>query len=310
MLRALLVLVAIGLAAALYAILIERNWFAVRRHRVPCLPPGSRPLLVLHVSDLHLRAGQRRKQRFLRRLARFHPDLIVGTGDFLGDARSVRATVSAMTAIPVRRKAFFVLGSNDYYGPRPKNPLGYLWKQRRGREPDAWGEMIPNPWGEMAAALRAKGWVHLENETTAVDGIEVLGLDDAHAGRADLGAARARAAPGFRLAVAHSPDVAPSLAALGYDLIVCGHTHGGQVCLPGYGALVTNCDLPRSMASGLHRLDGAWLHVSAGLGTSMYAPYRLACRPEVCLLELVPREDARLPATARPATDRLSATTG
>ena len=106
----------------------------------------------------------------------------------------------------------------------------------------------------------------------------------------DLSVARARSGDGFRLAVAHSPDVAEALADRGYDLIVCGHTHGGQVCLPGFGALVTNSDLPRSMARGVHRLGDSWLHVSAGLGTSMYAPFRLACRPEVCVLELVARE--------------------
>jgi predicted MPP superfamily phosphohydrolase len=56
------------------------------------------------------------------------------------------------------------------------------------------------------------------------------------------------------------------------------------------GALVTNCDLPRQMARGVHRLGDSWLHVSGGLGTSMYAPFRFACRPEVCVLELVARE--------------------
>jgi predicted MPP superfamily phosphohydrolase len=130
----------------------------------------------------------------------------------------------------------------------------------------------------------------INNVRTTIAGIDVVGLDDAHIKRADLSVARARAGDGFRLAVAHSPDVAEQLAALGYDLIVCGHTHGGQIRMPGVGALVTNSDIPRSMARGVHRIGDAWLHVSAGLGTSMYAPFRLACRPEVCILELVPRE--------------------
>jgi predicted MPP superfamily phosphohydrolase len=78
------------------------------------------------------------------------------------------------------------------------------------------------------------------------------------------------------------------MSADGFPLLVAGHTHGGQVCVPGYGALVTNCDLPRRMASGLHRYRTSWLHVSAGLGTSPTAPVRFACPPEATLLTLVP----------------------
>ncbi len=74
------------------------------------------------------------------------------------------------------------------------------------------------------------------------------------------------------------------------SLTLAGHTHGGQVCVPLYGALTTNCDLPHRMAKGLHRWPGAdaRLHVSAGLGTSPYAPPRFACRPEATLLTLTP----------------------
>jgi len=77
----------------------------------------------------------------------------------------------------------------------------------------------------------------------------------------------------------------------GFNLLLAGHTHGGQVCVPGVGALVTNCGLHRSMAKGLHRWPGsdAWLHVSAGLGTHPTAPVRFACPPEASILTLIPR---------------------
>jgi len=284
MLIALLIVACAGVLVLLYASLIERNWFALRRHRIPCLPPGSSPMTVLHLSDLHLRAPQRRKRAFLKGLGRVQPDLVIGTGDFIGDAHSNDAAVDAVTSIAARDGALYVLGSNDYYGPKPKNPLRYFWKRRRvihGK---------PNPWRELVEGLNARGWRLINNAATSVDGIDVVGLDDEHIGRADLSVAHKRNGDGFRLAVAHSPDVARALADLEYDLIVCGHTHGGQVCIPGFGALVTNSDLPRNMASGVHRLGDSWLHVSAGLGTSMYAPFRLACRPEVCVLELVARD--------------------
>ena len=82
------------------------------------------------------------------------------------------------------------------------------------------------------------------------------------------------------------------MAADGVPLVFAGHTHGGQVCVPGWGALTTNCDLPVEEAKGLSRHRAAkgstWLHVSAGLGSSPFAPYRFACPPEVTLLTLTP----------------------
>jgi predicted MPP superfamily phosphohydrolase len=74
----------------------------------------------------------------------------------------------------------------------------------------------------------------------------------------------------------------------GYQLVMAGHTHGGQLCLPFYGAIVTNCDLDRSRAKGASRWGAnTALHVSAGIGTSPFAPVRFCCRPEATLLTLV-----------------------
>lgn len=276
---------ALALAVVVYATLIERNWYAVRKHTVPCLPPGYEGIRIVSISDMHLLKRQRRKRRFLASLDRFEPDLVIGTGDYLGDAESVDATVRAMTAIKPRTAALFVLGSNDYWGPVPKNPLKYFMPRDPTKKPTG----VENPWPQMVAGLEAAGWVLINNRTLDLDGIDVLGLDDAHVGRADLSLAKPRTDERFRLVVAHSPDVARPLSELGYDLIVCGHTHGGQVRIPGVGALVTNCELPRSMARGLHRMGDAWLFVNAGLGTNKFAPYRFACRPEVAVLDLVAR---------------------
>jgi uncharacterized protein len=102
-----------------------------------------------------------------------------------------------------------------------------------------------------------------------------------------------------RMGVTHAPylRVLDQFARDGYETILAGHTHGGQLCLPGFGALVTNCDLDRGRVKGLHAHPrgagpgtpgSSWLHVSAGLGTSPYAPVRFACRPEATLLTLTP----------------------
>ncbi len=126
--------------------------------------------------------------------------------------------------------------------------------------------------------------------------IAVAGVDDPHTKRDRYQriAGRADPAADLRLGLTHSPEprVLDAFAEDGYDLVLAGHTHGGQLRLPGVGALVTNCDLETARARGLHRHGEAWLHVSAGLGTSPYAPVRFACRPEASLLTLVPLDSA------------------
>jgi uncharacterized protein len=288
----LLAVLAAGVVTFAYACLVERNWYALRVHRVPCLPSGARTVRLLHISDLHFRRGQRRKAAFLSRCAELKPDLVVCTGDFVDHAAGIDDASRAVGRLRPPAGALYVFGSHDYYASRPGNPLKYF----AGPSKPDFDRARRLPTRELTEKLTDLGWTQLLNRTTAValDGVgtvDVVGLDDPHIRRDDISVASERRAEGFRLGIVHSPDAAPALARLGYDLIVSGHTHGGQVRVPGIGALVTNTKhLPRHMARGLHRLDGAWLHVSAGLGTSGYSPVRFACRPEVCLLELVPRD--------------------
>ncbi len=292
MLPFLLAVGGVAIAGLAYASLIERNWFALRTHRVPCLPPGARPVRLLHISDLHFRKGQRRKRAFLASCARTKPDLVVCTGDFVDHAGGIDVAVDAVSELRPSIASLYVFGSHDYYASRPGNPLKYLLGPSKPKLDPA----RRLPWRDLAAGLKQLGWTQLLNRVTSlsIDGlgrVEVVGLDDPHIRRDDISVASQRRDDGFRLGIVHSPDAAPALAGLGYNLIVSGHTHGGQLRVPGFGALVTNTKhLPRKMARGLHRFNGAWLHVSAGLGTSAFGPVRFACRPEVCLLELVPRD--------------------
>ncbi|MBI2239089.1 MAG: metallophosphoesterase family protein [Actinobacteria bacterium] len=279
----LLVVLAAGLLCVAYGVFIERGWFRLVRYRVDILPAGGpEALRVLHLSDLHLVRDDNRKARFLASLPQ--ADVTVVTGDIIGEPEAVERSVEALRPVRGRFASYFVLGSNDYYVPRPLNYLGYFWgkrKQRRGTKGRA---------PELVAQLEADGWTHLENIRTevALDGltVELLGLDDPHIGRHDMRVAPRRSPERFGFAVVHSPDPAPELAALGYDLVVAGHTHGGQVRMPLVGALVNNSQLPRRLSAGLIRMGPTYLHVSQGLGTSKYAPFRFLCRPEATLLEL------------------------
>jgi uncharacterized protein len=184
-----------------------------------------------------------------------------------------------------------VLGSNDYWAPRFHNWLGYFRGPSTRKRRRATGR---NPWRELVAGLEGAGWLVLSNRRGRLGDVELAGMDDPHIRRDDPQVAVPPAGEPARLrvGVVHSP-YRRSLDAFernGYALLLAGHTHGGQVRLPGVGALVTNCDLPRTRVRGLSRWGESWLHVSAGLGTSKYAPFRFACRPEASLLEVVPRQ--------------------
>lgn len=285
------VLAGLGAATAAYAGLYERNQWTLRRFSVPVLPPGQGPLTVLHLSDIHMLARQRGKQRWLRELEALEPDLVINTGDNLAGHDAVPATVAALGPL-LDRAGAFVMGSNDYFAPRPKNPLRYFFPDDKRIIGD------PLPWRDLREVMTGRGWVDLTNRCGEVkaDGrrIALAGLDDPHLGR-DRYDEIAGVAPidaDLRLGLLHSPEprLIDRFTADGYDLILAGHTHGGQVRVPFYGAPVTNCGIDRARSRWLSRwTDSSWLHVSAGLGTSPYAPYRFACRPEATLLTLVSR---------------------
>jgi predicted MPP superfamily phosphohydrolase len=290
---------ALGAGVTAYAAWEARS-YTLRSVDVPLLPDGMEPLRVLHLSDIHLTPGQSRKREWLRSLADLEPDLVVNTGDNLAHLEAVPALVEALGPL-LDVPGVFVLGSNDYFAPVLRNPLGYLMPDD-GRRAFHAGKL---PWREMCAAFTGAGWTELTNRrtTTAVRDLRIAwaGVDDPHLRYDDLAAVAGPAAAeaDLRLAVAHAPylRVLDQFAGDGYDAVLAGHTHGGQVCLPVRGALVTNCDLDPARAKGLHRHpadsrpgdDGStWLHVSAGLGTSPYFPIRTACRPEATLLTLTP----------------------
>jgi predicted MPP superfamily phosphohydrolase len=277
-----------GAACVAYGVLVERDWYRLRRETVAALEPGQPPLTVLHLSDLHLTVADGRRLRFLERLAGEPVDLVVLTGDMLGEPDALGPVLDALGHFRPRLGSVAVLGSNDYWAPRFRNPLSYFLgpSSRRHRSSGR------NPWRELVVGLEERGWTVLSNRRDRLGDVELAGMDDPHIRRDDLqvavppdGGAR------VRIGVVHSPyrRNLDAFEGNGYRLLLAGHTHGGQVRLPGVGALVTNCDLPRAQVRGLSRWGSSWLHVSAGLGTSKYAPFRFACRPEASLLTVVSR---------------------
>jgi predicted MPP superfamily phosphohydrolase len=284
---------AAGATAVAYGAGVERRWWTLREAELPVLAPGSRPLRLLHVSDLHMTPGQRGKQRWVAELAALEPDLVVNTGDNLAHPRAVPAVLTALNPL-LDRPGLFVFGSNDYYGPTPRNPARYLWKAKA--KPT--GEALP--WRDLRAAMIERGWLDATHTRVVLEAdgrtVAAAGVDDPHLQRDRYDEVAGRPEGDLSLGLTHSPEprVLDRFAGDGYDLVLAGHTHGGQLRLPGYGAIVTNCGIDRSRARGASRWGvHTRLHVSAGLGTSPWAPVRFACPPEATLLTLVARPAPR-----------------
>jgi uncharacterized protein len=258
---------------------------------VPVLDPGSPPIRVLHVSDLHITPRQDRKLAWIADLARLAPDLVINTGDTLADAHAIPAIMRALGPL-FEFPGAFVPGNNDYYAPVLKNPLRYFAPDRSHVK----GTRLP--WPQLARAMSDAGWHDLTHTRTQVNAsslqVALAGTDDPHLRRARyrLIAGPADPSAAVRIGVIHSPEpsLLSSFAGDGYDLVLAGHTHGGQVRVPFGPAIVTNCGIDVHRARWLHKWDDhMWFHVCAGLGTSPYAPVRFACRPEASLLTLTAR---------------------
>ena len=287
-------LAVVALGCFPYAVFIEQKQYKLRQIEIPILPPGHPPIRLLHLADLHLLPSHTKKQSWVRALAELKPDLVINTGDNLGTVEampSLAAIFEPFASVP----GVFVLGSNDIYASRPINPLKYFAPRRAVKN-------VPNlPTDELVAIMTSIGWASAEQQrlvfTLQDTQIEIRGCGDAHIRADDYPKVMGELSPqtDLLIGVTHAPysHVLDLMVSDGTSLILTGHTHGGQVCLPGGRALTTNCDLPTKQARGLsqhHCSSGsAYLHVSAGLGTSPYAPYRFCCPPEASLITLVER---------------------
>lgn len=283
-------LAALGAGTLAYGVRELTN-FTLKAYELALLEPGTLrgadSFDIVHVADLHMIPGQRRKVDFVRALDELEPDLVVNTGDNLSDPAGVPWVLDALGPL-LHRPGAFVFGTNDYWAPRPVNPLKYLRDAKRAPS------YVDLPWQGMRAAFIEHGWhdathQRLEFKASGVR-LAVTGVDDPHHDLDDY--SRVAGAPNadadLSIALTHAPYRLPldAFEADGYDLALAGHTHGGQICLPGGRAVVTNSDIDRARASGLHRYGRMWLEVSSGLGTSKYAPVRLFCPPSAALIRV------------------------
>jgi uncharacterized protein len=226
------------------------------------LPPRFDGFTILHLSDLHADINGLAIARAIPMLGELDYDLCVLTGDYRG--RTHGPWDAAMVEIErlrryLRDPVYAVLGNHDTI------------------------RMVP--------ALEALGIRVLLNEAVAVargeERIYIAGIDDAHKYRLDDIAATAASVPpgAFSILLSHTPEVYRRAQAAGFDMMLCGHTHGGQICLPGAVPITLNAVLPRRIGVGPWRHCGMAGYTSAGLGSSI-VPVRFNCRPEIALHRL------------------------
>jgi uncharacterized protein len=280
-----------GVACVAYGTFVERRWYRLRHLTVPGVLRRPGTLRILQVADLHLSPRQEHRVRFLASLAGLGHDLVVASGDLLGAPQMEDVAAAALAPLTAAgQPAVAVLGSNDLYAPVGKSPFSYFTDPERR----VFGVRLDTE--RLVARLAHHGYRTLVDEATTIDTklgpVAIGGLHDPHLPWTVLPTAPQVAPPiedaVLNLGLVHAPYVAALdlLVAAGHDLLLAGHTHGGQVRLPGVGALTANCDLPLDQARGLTRHRGRWLHVCPGVGHGRYAPFRFACRPEATLLEL------------------------
>lgn len=283
---------AAGVAALGAYAFYEPFRFRLVRHELR-LAPGRLTPSILHISDTHLNARDDRLITFLSRLPEELgevPDLVIATGDLIEGNSGIEVIIDVLARLESRLGRFYVLGSHDYFYSSGGSYTKYFTPRRR-----------PTPARrtashELESGLQEKGWVSLKNRTEFVDTpsgrIRLSGVDDPHLKLHDTGHIETERADVLALALVHAPDVVSEWVLNGFDVILAGHTHGGQVRIPSIGAVVTNSSLPAALAAGPHRVGNSWLHVSPGLGTGRYSPIRLACRPEATFLRLVSKRES------------------
>ena len=260
--------------------------YQLRQETLPLLPAGSEPISILHISDLHMVSSDRRQQQWLKSLSEIRPDFVIGTGDYLG-GEHYEALFDSLENL-FHFPGAYVLGSNDYYAPSFKSPHRYLLKDSRTSHKKRLD----------TAKLKTKFSQHWTNLThrkvnVVINGtnVELRGTDDAHLELDTYVSVSGPKNGDVAIGVTHAPyrRIIDAMEGDGVDMIFAGHTHGGQWCLPGGRALVTNCDLAPEHARGVSRHGNALLEVCAGSGASPFAPLRLFCPPEAALLTLTSR---------------------
>jgi uncharacterized protein len=236
----------------------------IRHHdiQLPGLPASFDGFTLLQISDLHVDMNEGAMQRLIELLPSLAYDLCVLTGDYRGKTYGpFGATIAGMARVCayIARPIYGILGNHDSI------------------------RMVP--------ALEEMGVRMLLNEAEALERgdqrIQLVGIDDAHYYRVDNIEKAVSQIPAdeFSILLSHTPEIYRQAAHADFNLLLSGHTHGGQICLPGAIPITLDSALPRRMGSGLWKYRDMVGYTSVGVGSSV-APVRINCPPEITLHHL------------------------
>jgi predicted MPP superfamily phosphohydrolase len=268
---------------------------------------------ILHLSDFHLRKDRKGEKlfEFVHSLSNYNPDFIFITGDLVEKDIYFDYLAEMLEGLNAKSGKYAVFGVHDYYNKTPKEFIKNMIKRIKEyqRENDVSG-LINKLGGIGIKVLRNERVSHFLSRDFSIN---ISGLEDSAIGKTDI--AKTMLEKGnskkelinkdlfvldgrnlhnlndskkIEICLTHTPDMDlfGRLADNGVDIIFAGHTHGGQVRLPGIGAIISGCDISAKYASGLFYFKKFVLYVSRGLGEGRYSPFRFYCPPEATIIKV------------------------
>ena len=270
----------------------------------PRLAEGSlqsdKYLRILHISDIHLCSNTLDRLGAIENEIGRKWDLVLVTGDLIENDSGINPIARALSFLEATYGKYAVFGNHDYFGYTSSNP--YQWASTvlgcfRRQAGDKYGRK--NDIRALKAALENGAGVKvlineaLEIKTPAGRNIQIFGIDDPSRGKDRAELLYDQVDPdALRIVIMHSPHNLNSIKPLRPEIILCGHTHGGQIRLPFIGPITSASDAPRSKASGTVELEGMRVHVSPGLGAGKLFPFRFNSPREVT--EIILPLDSRI----------------
>lgn len=275
---------AIGSAFLLWLVL-EPRFFRVTHFESRCAKL-TQPLRILHLSDIHFAYPDRKLASFFDGLAELNPDLVVLTGDIIDCRDGVYEAEKQLSKLKSKHGIFAVMGNHDYYDYQLYDCLFHNFQGQRH-------PLKRNGTLKLRAVYKKLKIKELRNESHHLNlngqRVGIHGVDDPVTGHADLTRIRPEKGAGVvNILLSHCLDVLFGLSDHEIDICFSGHTHGGQICLPGWGAIITHSRAGRKYAAGIHKFMDIHCCVSRGLGSSRFMRVRFFSRPEAVLLTLQP----------------------
>jgi len=286
--------------------------------------PAKPILTILHLSDFHLRENSKGKRlfKFVRSLSRLNVDFILITGDLLESDKNIGYLVEMLSPLRAKYGKYAVFGVHDHYYKTVAEFLKNIFKKKRKYKKENDVAYITKRLSDIGIEVLVNQVRKISIKGSEINNVEIIGLDDPIIKKTDIAKAFSYIGPIkkskplkrsdylkeyrdtfklrkskihklnnnslLRIILLHTPDSGSiiDLAAKGSDIILSGHTHGGQVRLPLIGAIISGCNIKTKFASGLFYFKKFVLYVSRGLGEGRYSQFRFYCQPEASLIRI------------------------